>query len=223
MKKIKIAYLTFPENQFKLNDVHKIRGYLGNIFKDYDMFHNHKKDGTLIYRYPLIQCKVINKKLNILAIDKAIEIFSNIFFQTNQVEINNQIIELKEKELKIKEFELGITEEMISYEFITAWLGLNQNNFEIYKKANQEETQEILKKCLVGNILAMCHKNNGLDYEIKEKLKVEINLFPIKTILKGNYFVGFRGKFKVNFFIPEFLGLGKEVSRGFGVVKRINY
>jgi hypothetical protein len=34
--------------------------------------------------------------------------------------------------------------------------------------------------------------------------------------------VGFFGHFEVNFKIPEGLGLGKSVSKGFGAVRRMN-
>jgi len=33
--------------------------------------------------------------------------------------------------------------------------------------------------------------------------------------------LGFLGEFEVNFDIPDYLGIGKSVSRGFGTVKKI--
>jgi hypothetical protein len=221
--KIKIAYLSFPENQFRLNDVHKIRGYLGNLFREHDLFHNHKSDGTLIYRYPLIQCKVIYGKFYIVAIEKAIEIFSDIFFRTNEIEINDKKIILQSKELKIKESEFGITKEMKNYMFISPWLALNQENFVKYKNTlNQNERLEILRKCLIGNILSMCNKTNGLNYEVIQEIKVDFkDIISVSTILKGNKLIGFKGYFNINFEIPELLGIGKECSRGFGCLKKV--
>jgi hypothetical protein len=40
-------------------------------------------------------------------------------------------------------------------------------------------------------------------------------------MIKGTPFIGFLGLFMVNFTIPDYLGLGKSVSRGFGTVKRV--
>jgi len=34
--------------------------------------------------------------------------------------------------------------------------------------------------------------------------------------------LGFLGKFSVNFEIPDYWGIGKAVSRGFGTVKRVD-
>ena len=39
----------------------KLRGYIGNKYKEYDILHNHD-DNKFIYRYPLVQYKIINKK-----------------------------------------------------------------------------------------------------------------------------------------------------------------
>jgi len=43
-------------------------------------------------------------------------------------------------------------------------------------------------------------------------------LTSIKTSLKGKGMIGFVGKFSVNLRIPDYIGLGKSVSRGFGTV-----
>ena len=34
--------------------------------------------------------------------------------------------------------------------------------------------------------------------------------------------IGFKGGFMTNFMIPNHLGLGKSVARGFGTVKKVN-
>mgnify|MGYP000253421783 CR=1 FL=1 len=39
--------------------------------------------------------------------------------------------------------------------------------------------------------------------------------------LKGVPMLGFLGTFSVNFEIPDYWGIGKSVSRGFGTVKRV--
>ncbi|MCC6545498.1 MAG: hypothetical protein IT392_13555 [Nitrospirae bacterium] len=39
--------------------------------------------------------------------------------------------------------------------------------------------------------------------------------------LKGTPLLGFLGSFSVNFEIPDYWGIGKSVSRGFGTVKRV--
>jgi hypothetical protein len=62
-----------------------------------------------------------------------------------------------------------------------------------------------------------------LDYVVLEEIKLGIGrLRRRKCELKGTSFIGFLGEFMVNFAIPDYMGLGKSVSRGFGTVKRVN-
>jgi hypothetical protein len=39
--------------------------------------------------------------------------------------------------------------------------------------------------------------------------------------LKGVGMTGYKGMFAVNFELPDYIGLGKSVSRGFGTIKRM--
>ena len=48
-----------------------------------------------------------------------------------------------------------------------------------------------------------------------------INLKEKEVIIKGIKHIGFVGEFKVNFDIPDYLGLGKSVSKGFGTIKKV--
>jgi hypothetical protein len=41
------------------------------------------------------------------------------------------------------------------------------------------------------------------------------------ALLKDTPMLGFLGTFSVNFEIPDYWGIGKSVSRGFGTVKRV--
>ena len=95
---------------------------------------------------------------------------------------------------------------------------LNQNNISKYKNSNNVDKEEILKKILVGNIISM---SKGLDYTVKEKIHCWINLKEKEVIIKGIKHIGFVGEFKVNFDIPDYLGLGKSVSKGFGTIKKV--
>ena len=55
--------------------------------------------------------------------------------------------------------------------------------------------------------------SKGLDYTVKEKIHCWINLKEKEVIIKGIKHIGFVGEFKVNFDIPDYLGLGKSVFK----------
>jgi len=113
--------------------------------------------------------------------------------------------------------ELGACRENRHYKFLTHWLALNPTNYERYKAIRDwKEKKELLNGILVGNILSMC---KSLDYVVTSKLYVHSRLDDKQVEFKGVPVIGFTGEFRVNFRIPDFFGLGKGVSQGFGVVK----
>lgn len=61
----------------------------------------------------------------------------------------------------------------------------------------------------------------GLGIIVNVKLNVRSHLNEERIEFKGIHFTGFSGEFAVNFMIPDFFGIGKSASNGYGTVKRI--
>ena len=71
----------------------------------------------------------------------------------------------------------------------------------------------------MGNLLSA---SKGLGYVAKEHIRLEVGGVAEEICrLKDEKVTGIRGEFTTNFEIPELLGLGKSVSRGFGAVTRL--
>ncbi len=215
MKKLtlKLSHISLDRSQ-----IHKLRGYVGNLFKDHDLIHNHDvSSGRQIYRYPLIQFKLINRTPSIIAVtDKAVRIFVQIFMKMNEIKIDRAVIPVYEKDLKVEDVDFGYSNETYMYEFISPWIGLNQNNYKKYTVENsRNEKNNLLKRSMTGNILSMA---KGVDcwLEKDQQIKLELQLKEKPANLKGKTMIGFTGIFKANFMIPDHLGIGKSVSRGFG-------
>lgn len=220
---MKKATLMF--NNIKLNpsQIHKFRGYVGNVFIDNDLIHNHDpKTGKHIYRYPLIQFKIINGTPCIIALtEKAVQIFSEIFMSMDKMIIGGKEIPVHEKDLKVETVEFGFSQETFVYKFLSPWIALNQKNHHRYQEAeNEADKKGLLRKILTGNILSMS-KHLGVHLNADQRIMVDHELDFAKAFLKGKQMRGFKGIFKCNFKLPDCSGLGKSVSRGFGTIKRI--
>lgn len=220
---MKKATLNFNGIELSPSQIHKLRGYIGNVFIEYDLIHNHDSDtGKHLYRYPLIQFKIINNMPCIIALtDKAVRVFSEIFMRLNEIVIDGKTIPIFEKDLKVERTEFGFSDETFVYEFLSPWVGLNQKNFKSFMIVETEmEKRDLLRRVLIGNILSMA-KYLGVHLEKEQQIHTHIQLKQTKVTLKGNQMIGFNGIFKTNFRIPDHIGLGKSVSRGFGTIRRL--
>ena len=213
---LEVCTVKYSELKLKNRDAEKIRGYIGNRYIDNNLLHNHD-DNKFIYRYPLVQYKVIDNIPTIIGINEAANIVAKIGLFEDELIIRDVSYDINKKEINKENFEFGCTDDYIEYEFVTPWIAINQKNRAEYQYGNEIKKEEILKKVLIGNIISM---SKGLGYTVSKQLICWINVEEKRVKLKGITHVGFVGKFKVNFKIPDYLGLGKSVSRGFGTIKK---
>lgn len=214
---INLCKLELENIKLNARDSEKIRGYIANKYENLDILHNHKED-KFIYRYPKVQYKVIRNKPIIIGIEEGAKVISNIGINEDTFHIGDKIINSYANKISMCKEKFGCTDDYIKYKFVTPWIALNQKNILKYRNKNSIEQEEMLKKILIGNILSI---SKSLGYTVDKELKCWIDLNQKKANLKGVSHVAFDGIFKINFFIPSYLGIGKSVSKGFGTVKKI--
>jgi len=196
-----------------------LRGYIADKFPQYDILHNHKKDGKLLYLYPRVQYKVLKGEAYIIGLEEGVEIVREIEPQIETIILNGETYQVRQKQIIFEKIRFGSENFFIKYSFLKPWLALNENNYDHFmglKKTTLKNS--LLKKILIGNILSM---SKSLGYIVEGLIKVESSGFrKQKSFLKGTPMLGFLGTFSVNFEIPDYWGIGKSVSRGFGTVKK---
>ncbi|HEY8365307.1 MAG TPA: CRISPR-associated endonuclease Cas6, partial [Haloplasmataceae bacterium] len=191
-----------------------IRGFIANKYKEYNELHNHLNNEN-IYRYPLIQYKVIDNKPTILAINETIDILKQIDKTLTYIDISGIKKEITDKSIEISNYQLGCIDSFKQYQFITPWMGLNSTNYRIYCEVNDIEKSNLLENILIGNIISL---SKGLNYTVTNNLHVDITFQPKLVNYKNQKMICFIGKFQTNFLIPDYLGLGKSVAKGYGCV-----
>lgn len=210
--------IRFPEIKLKTRDAHKLRGYFGNLFKENSaLLHNHFEDGSLRYKYPLVQYKVVNNVPLLLGLNEGGELLISLFLKISELNIDGVVFPVYHKNIENKKIEVAMFEDLFTYEFKTLWMGLNQKNHKIYIEGNNAERKFLLKKILTANILSFF---KGIDYHANEKIMLTAELNEKKTKFKDKNMIAFTGCFTTNVMLPDFIGLGKSVSRGFGCIVR---
>lgn len=218
---LRTTRIVFTDNQISQGNTAKMRGYIASSFPQYIELHHHLQEDRLLYRYPHIQYKVLSRMPMVIGIGSGSEVLKSIYDKVDEFKIGTETQMIFEKQIVVKIEEFGITNITEDYSFLTPWLALNEKNYEKYQKLRSwKKRKELLEKILIGNIISM---SKSLGYTVPEPIKANIGyLREVRTSLKGTPMLGFLSTFSVNFEIPDYWGIGKSVSRGFGTVKRVD-
>jgi len=217
--KVKTMLLKMESDQPIKEDASKLRGFFARKFDSYLLLHNHLGNNKFLYQYPRIQYKTIDQVKVILGLAEGVDVLQGIYNQYDKITLDGNSYQIFTKEIILKEEDFGISTNNLKYKFLTPWFALNEENYQRYKNYNYSERADQLKSILIRNIMAIA---KTFQYFVESKIMVNTNLKETSIEFKGKDIIGFLGTFQVNFNLPDYIGLGKSVSRGFGTIKKIN-
>jgi hypothetical protein len=219
MQAIQVTTIKFPENQLKPKDAHKLRGYFGNLFKEHSpLLHNHLENGSFRYQYPLVQYKVIDNIPLLVGINEGGKLLVDLFLQIKEIQINGQTFPVYEKNIMQKNYHVAVDNELHQYTWKTYWMGLNQENYKKYRNLSEQDKKRKLESIIKGNILSFC---KAIEYKVTETIMVKTEVREQQSQFKNNTMTVFSGSFISNVSLPDYIGMGKAVSRGFGTIKKV--
>lgn len=221
MKKIRTLLVTFT-NDLTNSSITSFRGaIIEKVGRENLLFHNHLTDDTFIYKYPLIQYKKIGGKPAIFCLDVGVDEIHKLFGQKNwTINLKDKKVELKVDRLDMKSTTLNIWEKTFEYN-LWNWQALNDTNWAVYQKLeSMVDKIAKLEKILTANILSFA---KGIDWHIDKPIIVIIKDVKLErnSRMKDINVRTFEVDFRTNVFLPDFVGLGKGVSTGFGTIRKI--
>jgi len=158
----------------------------------------------------------------IIGIQEGAKLLTNLDLVEKTIALRKQEYTIISEEIKFYNISMNVIHSLVVYSFLTPWLALNEKNYEKYQRLGSlTKRNGMLEKILIGNIISM---SKGLGYTIPGPIEANIiKIREVQTSLKGNPMLGFLGTFSVNFDIPDYWGIGKSVSRGFGTVVKSKF
>ncbi len=218
MKKIRVLVICF-EQEIPQREISRFRGAIIDMTgRDKILFHNHLGEKGLRYAYPMIQYKVIGKKCSLVCIDEGTEEIHAFLNKRNwDIQLGDSNLSLTIGSLTANNYTLNVWDTSFFYS-IKSWMALNEENFLRYNKLGSlVEKIVFLERILVGNILSFA---KGVGYTIEKQIALNIRNIERENFVsyKGNRLMTLDLAFKTNFFLPNYIGLGKGVSTGFGTI-----
>jgi hypothetical protein len=220
MKKIKTLFVQFDDN-LAAWQIPAFRGaIIEKVGRENFLFHQHNADNGLIYQYPVIQYKSIQQKPSLLCLGEGVDEIHKFFGLRNwDVVIQGEKHILKIHRLDLNNITVNVWEKRFNYS-IQNWLALNAENYRRYQVLdNYPEKIQMLKRTLTGNMLSFA---KGIEWRIDKPVQVQIQELKGEKVIryKGIPLFAFDLNFNCNISLPNYLGLGKSASHGFGIVRQ---
>lgn len=216
---INLLNISFDQ-ALSLFEIPKFRGAVISKVPNNPTFHNHTKNGYL-YRYPLIQYKRLRNKACIVCLNSGMDSIGQ--FLSNQdfsLNIGNRIVDLTINDIAASKCRVKVWDHTFYYS-LRKWLPINQKRYLEYELlTTKEERYAYLESILIGNILSFA-KSLGIWFDERVYCKiVNMDIEPRVLLFKGAHHLTFDLSFETNVSLPNYIGLGKGASMGFGMITK---
>ena len=168
------------------------------------------------YLYPRVQVKILNEKIYFLGIAEGVSAVRSLIDNFKSLDFGN--ITFKIKDIIIDENGLfEQTDHINKYKFITPWVALNRTNIKKFSNTSTSQKRKFLCELLTRNLIFL---TSEFKIDVDEKILTDIELEDKSLAsFNDNRDVGFEGSFLTNFLLPDFIGLGNGITRGYGSIK----
>jgi hypothetical protein len=206
-----------PSNPLHFS-IDELRSFFYKKLAEYTTLHKDSNAG-FIHRYQVVQCKQIKSMLMVIGISQGADFLQEISGGEREFRIGENTCIISGRDQRIRNEAFGISDKIHTYEFLTPWLALNQQNAKkFYDLMGKPERDAFMKKILTGNLSTFA---KSIDYNLPSPLTCESRVrFKRERIHQENVMV-FLGTFWTNLRIPDYLGIGQSVSSGFGTIRSV--
>jgi Cas6b C-terminal domain/Cas6b N-terminal domain len=225
MKQLRILAVSF-DAKLQPWEIVQFRGAMARkVGLEHDWFHNHNnKTGGFHQRYPLIQYKVQPHagafRPLLLCLDQGIEEAHHFFAQPDwSLDIGGDVRAMRIAQLDVRQQNLCVRNDQISAYRLHNWQALNPEHYREYRALEGiAERFAFLENILAGHILAFAR---GVNCNLEQRFEPKItNLMEEKWMeYKDVKVLSFGVEFKTGVSLPEWIGLGKGSSIGWGVLR----
>ena len=221
MKRVRFLKIVF-EPEIEAWEVPAFRGaVVQKAGEQHITFHNHISDTELIYKYPVIQYKRIGRHPALICLDFGVDEVHHFFNNRNlDISISGRTLSLQVKDLRMQQYTLQVWEKSFTLR-LSQWLALNQENHAKYTSLKDDLARiTLLESILKANILSFA---KGIGWDVDRPIALRIDsIDKVRPLtFKEQKLLAFDITFRTNVFLPDYLGLGKGVSHGFGTVKQV--
>lgn len=196
-----------------------LRDAINRLFPNNALLHKHLENGQSDFSYPLVQYKIINGKCYLVGFKKGAALISDLDMVGKIISLKGEKYRIVKRDVIYESPSLTFSDTLQRYRFLTPWLPLDQENYEEYLTLDMLQRRLKLDSIIRGNIIETA---KGLEVWLNQHIYA---LFmaskKISSVFKDQKMITFYGTLVTNVILPDYIGIGKAKSHGFGTIKRI--
>jgi hypothetical protein len=155
-----------------------------------------------------------------MGLNEGADLLVKKFLNIQEIDVDGMRFPVMQKNMKSEDFFLGVKDSLQTYQFLNPWMPLNQENHKKYMGYTAADKRNHLVSILKNNIFGFM---SGVGYFEKENVLMQVRTKEVQIQFKNQPMLGFVGGFTTNVQMPNYIGLGKSVSRGFGAIELDKY
>jgi len=168
------------------------------------------------FLYPRVQVKILNEQIYFVGIGEGVEPIREIVNNIDSLDFGNITFQISDREIEECNNRFQPSEKLVRYRFITPWVALNQSTGKKYRNIKNKDRVNYLNKLLGQNIVFLS-REMGIDLEENIFTKIGLSTLLPKSI-DENHWGSFDGEFETNFILPNYIGIGNGITRGYGTL-----
>ena len=195
---------------------YQVKGVMMNQFPDEEIVPMLDGSYRQKFLYPRVQVKILNEQIYIVGINEGVDSIKAIAQKMDFLDFGNITFQVLDNEIEEHGNRFQPVSKLIRYRFVTPWVALNQTTGYRYRYLNNADRVNFLNRLLGQNIVFMA-REMGMELEENIFTKVTLSsLFPRQV--DENNWGAFDGEFRANFVLPNYLGIGNGITRGYGAL-----
>jgi len=168
------------------------------------------------FLYPRVQVKILNEQIYLVGLSKSVDSILSLSEKFDSLDFGNITFKVNDINVIEQTDILTPSNHPMRYRFLSPWVALNPATHKRYKVLDNSGKIKFLSQLLTHNILFL-GKEMGLDIDTKIYTWLSLSSLSPDPIGEKNW-GSFNGSFKTNIILPNYIGLGNGITRGFGTI-----
>ena len=173
------------------------------------------------YLYPRVQVKILKEEIYIVGINEGVNPVLSLVDNLELFNFGDITVKIEKIDIEQNKDPVSLVDKLLRYKFVTPWVALNAGSNKKFRGIKEDNKILFLNKLLGQNLLFLS-KELGLDIESKIYTKVKVESMDPHNH-EENGWRSFNGEFRTNFMLPNFIGFGNGITRGFGSIYSLNH